>query len=123
MLPSLSGHCASSFNNYVVCCGLPLTLACYFLLVVFIFESTTASLAQLSCILPVAGAVADINKMVAEGDSQNTLQALQTPSAGLRAVLSECADTYQTELAQRQTESATQGNFTCRYHQKEISIC
>uniref|UniRef100_A0A8P4GUV5 IQ motif containing GTPase activating protein 2 n=1 Tax=Dicentrarchus labrax TaxID=13489 RepID=A0A8P4GUV5_DICLA len=48
--------------------------------------------------LLLAGAVADINRMVAEGDSQNTLQALQVPSAGLRAVLPECADTYQAEL-------------------------
>lgn len=88
-------------------------------LAVFIFESTTASSTQLSCIFLVAGAVADINKMVAEGDSQNTLQALQASSAGLKAVLFECSDKYQTELAQRQTESATKGKFTCRYHQKE----
>ncbi|XP_028268969.1 ras GTPase-activating-like protein IQGAP2 [Parambassis ranga] len=59
--------------------------------------------------LTLAGAVADINKTVAEGDSQNTLQALQVPGAGLRAVLPECADTYQVELAQRQT-SSSQGN-------------
>lgn len=68
--------------------------------------------------LPVAGAVADINRMVAEGDSKNTLQALQVPSAGLRAVLPECADTYQTELAQRQTKSAAKGKLTHthKYH-------
>uniref|UniRef100_A0A8C4ITI9 IQ motif containing GTPase activating protein 2 n=1 Tax=Dicentrarchus labrax TaxID=13489 RepID=A0A8C4ITI9_DICLA len=60
--------------------------------------------------LLLAGAVADINRMVAEGDSQNTLQALQVPSAGLRAVLPECADTYQAELVQRQTNSATEGS-------------
>uniref|UniRef100_A0A671TQ48 IQ motif containing GTPase activating protein 2 n=1 Tax=Sparus aurata TaxID=8175 RepID=A0A671TQ48_SPAAU len=42
--------------------------------------------------------LADINRIVAEEDSKNTLQALQVPSAGLRAVLSECADTYQAEL-------------------------
>lgn len=58
----------------------------------------------------VAGAVADINKKVAEGDSQNTLKALQAPSAGLRAVLPECGDTYQAELVQKQTNSATKGN-------------
>ncbi len=60
----------------------------------------------------MAGAVADINRTVAEGNSQNTLQALQVPSAGLRAVLPECADTYQAELVQRQTNGATKGNFT-----------
>uniref|UniRef100_A0AAQ4QKE4 IQ motif containing GTPase activating protein 2 n=1 Tax=Gasterosteus aculeatus aculeatus TaxID=481459 RepID=A0AAQ4QKE4_GASAC len=54
--------------------------------------------------------VADINRAVAEEDFQNTLQALQVPSAGLRAVLPECADTYHSELAQRQTSSATNGN-------------
>ncbi|XP_034728381.1 ras GTPase-activating-like protein IQGAP2 isoform X2 [Etheostoma cragini] len=59
--------------------------------------------------LKLAGAVADINVIVAEGDSQNTLQALQVPRAGLRAVLPECADTYQAELAQRQTNSASKG--------------
>uniref|UniRef100_A0A671TSY5 IQ motif containing GTPase activating protein 2 n=1 Tax=Sparus aurata TaxID=8175 RepID=A0A671TSY5_SPAAU len=48
--------------------------------------------------------------IVAEEDSKNTLQALQVPSAGLRAVLSECADTYQAELGQRQKDSATKGS-------------
>ncbi|KAM4616116.1 ras GTPase-activating-like protein IQGAP2 isoform 2-T2 [Polymixia lowei] len=60
--------------------------------------------------LILAGAVADINRTVAEGDSQNTLQVLQAPIAGLRGVLPECADTYQTELAQRQTNSAPTGS-------------
>ncbi|XP_041643206.1 ras GTPase-activating-like protein IQGAP2 [Cheilinus undulatus] len=60
--------------------------------------------------LTLAGAVDVINRTVAEGESQNTLQALQVPSAGLRAVLSECADTYQAELQQRQTASATEGS-------------
>uniref|UniRef100_A0A668AYD0 IQ motif containing GTPase activating protein 2 n=1 Tax=Myripristis murdjan TaxID=586833 RepID=A0A668AYD0_9TELE len=54
--------------------------------------------------------LADINKMVADGDSQNTLQALHAPAAGLRAVLSECADTYQTELFQMQTDKVSTGN-------------
>uniref|UniRef100_A0A8C8HBP2 IQ motif containing GTPase activating protein 2 n=1 Tax=Oncorhynchus tshawytscha TaxID=74940 RepID=A0A8C8HBP2_ONCTS len=49
--------------------------------------------------LTLAGAVADINREVAAGDSQITLQALQSPLPGLRGVLSECADTYQTQLA------------------------
>uniref|UniRef100_A0A673CKN1 IQ motif containing GTPase activating protein 2 n=1 Tax=Sphaeramia orbicularis TaxID=375764 RepID=A0A673CKN1_9TELE len=55
--------------------------------------------------LTMAGAVAHINRMVAEGDSQNTLQAMQVPGAGLKAVLPECADIYQSELAQRQTNN------------------
>lgn len=58
----------------------------------------------------VAGAVADINRKVAEGDSSNTLQALQAPGAGLKMVLPECADTYQNQLAERQTNRANEGN-------------
>uniref|UniRef100_A0A4W5PWG5 IQ motif containing GTPase activating protein 2 n=1 Tax=Hucho hucho TaxID=62062 RepID=A0A4W5PWG5_9TELE len=58
-------------------------------------------------VLDLAGAVADINREVAEGDSQTTLQALQSPLAGLRGVLSECADSYQTQLAQRQDLNTT----------------
>lgn len=61
--------------------------------------------------MAVAGAVADINREVAEGDSQTTLQALQSPLAGLRGVLSECADNYQTQLAQRQDFNTTTGNL------------
>lgn len=61
----------------------------------------------------VAGAVADINRKVAEGDSKNTLQALQAPGAGLKMVLPECADTYQNKLAERQTNTANEGNLTC----------
>uniref|UniRef100_A0A6Q2Y2Z1 IQ motif containing GTPase activating protein 2 n=1 Tax=Esox lucius TaxID=8010 RepID=A0A6Q2Y2Z1_ESOLU len=60
--------------------------------------------------LSLAGAVADINRKIADGDSQITLQALQSPLAGLRGVLAECADTYQTGLAQRQGLSATTGS-------------
>uniref|UniRef100_A0A8C8LPF4 IQ motif containing GTPase activating protein 2 n=1 Tax=Oncorhynchus tshawytscha TaxID=74940 RepID=A0A8C8LPF4_ONCTS len=61
--------------------------------------------------LALAGAVADINREVAEGDSQTTLHALQSPLAGLRGVLSECADTYQTQLAQHQDLNTTTGNL------------
>lgn len=55
-------------------------------------------------------AVAHINKTVNEGDSQNTLEALQAPSVGLRAVLPECADTYQDDLSQKQRDGAAKGN-------------
>ncbi|XP_074525645.1 ras GTPase-activating-like protein IQGAP2 [Halichoeres trimaculatus] len=60
--------------------------------------------------LTLAAAVAEINQTVAEGDPQNTLQALQVPGAGLKAVLPECADTYHTELTQKQATSATEGS-------------
>ena len=58
----------------------------------------------------MAGAVADINREVAEGDSQDTLQALQAPGAGLRGVLPECSDAYQGQLAQKQNLNTTSGN-------------
>lgn len=61
----------------------------------------------------MAGAIADINRMVAKGDPKNTLQALQLPSAGLRAVHPECADTYQTELAQSQANNKGNLNYCC----------
>ncbi|XP_072290107.1 ras GTPase-activating-like protein IQGAP2 [Eucyclogobius newberryi] len=57
--------------------------------------------------LSVAGAIAHVNKRISEGNSQSTLQALQAPPAGLRAVLSECADTYQSELANSCIEATT----------------
>lgn len=59
----------------------------------------------------MAGAIADINRMVAKGDPKITLQALQLPSAELRAVRPECADTYQTKLAQSQANDANTGNL------------
>uniref|UniRef100_A0AAX7U9V2 IQ motif containing GTPase activating protein 2 n=1 Tax=Astatotilapia calliptera TaxID=8154 RepID=A0AAX7U9V2_ASTCA len=55
-------------------------------------------------------ALAHINKTVNEGDSQNTLEALQAPSVGLRAVLPECADTYQDDLSQKQRDGAAKGS-------------
>ncbi|KAM6930326.1 LOW QUALITY PROTEIN: ras GTPase-activating-like protein IQGAP2 [Xenentodon cancila] len=60
--------------------------------------------------LALAGAVAYINRVVDERDSQNTLQALQAPGAGLRAVLPECADAYQTKLVEKKASSATKGS-------------
>ncbi|KAK7933556.1 hypothetical protein WMY93_004452 [Mugilogobius chulae] len=50
--------------------------------------------------LSMAGAIAHVNRIISEGNSQSTLQALQAPPAGLKAVLPECAETYQSELGQ-----------------------
>uniref|UniRef100_A0A8C1CJT5 IQ motif containing GTPase activating protein 2 n=1 Tax=Cyprinus carpio carpio TaxID=630221 RepID=A0A8C1CJT5_CYPCA len=44
----------------------------------------------------------DINRAVSEGDAEATLAALQCPDAGLRAVLSECAHVYHSQLAHLQ---------------------
>ncbi|KAG7278328.1 hypothetical protein CRUP_029933 [Coryphaenoides rupestris] len=41
----------------------------------------------------------DINRKVEEGPPRTHCQALQAPGASLRGVLSECADSYQTDLA------------------------
>ncbi|KAI4875487.1 hypothetical protein NFI96_030041 [Prochilodus magdalenae] len=60
--------------------------------------------------LKLAEAVADINRAIAAGDEEETLTALQSPCAGLRGVMSECAHIYQTELAQLQDQHTQQGN-------------
>uniref|UniRef100_A0AAR2J396 IQ motif containing GTPase activating protein 2 n=1 Tax=Pygocentrus nattereri TaxID=42514 RepID=A0AAR2J396_PYGNA len=60
--------------------------------------------------LKLAEAVADINRVIAVGDNEETLAALQNPCAGLRGVLSDCAPTYQTELAQLQDQHIQEGN-------------
>uniref|UniRef100_A0A8C1PYS1 IQ motif containing GTPase activating protein 2 n=1 Tax=Cyprinus carpio TaxID=7962 RepID=A0A8C1PYS1_CYPCA len=54
-------------------------------------------------------AVADINRAVSEGDAKATLAALQCPDAGLRALLSECAHVYHTQLSHLQSTQAEQG--------------
>uniref|UniRef100_A0AAY4BEK0 IQ motif containing GTPase activating protein 2 n=1 Tax=Denticeps clupeoides TaxID=299321 RepID=A0AAY4BEK0_9TELE len=51
----------------------------------------------------MAGVVANINWEVSEGNTQNALHALQSPHVGLRGVLSECADVYQSELSKQQS--------------------
>uniref|UniRef100_A0A671S7J4 Ras GTPase-activating-like protein IQGAP1 n=1 Tax=Sinocyclocheilus anshuiensis TaxID=1608454 RepID=A0A671S7J4_9TELE len=53
--------------------------------------------------LKLAEAVADINRAVSEGDAKATLAALQCPDAGLRAVLSECAHVYHSQLSHLQS--------------------
>uniref|UniRef100_A0A672H305 IQ motif containing GTPase activating protein 2 n=1 Tax=Salarias fasciatus TaxID=181472 RepID=A0A672H305_SALFA len=95
---------------------------CYLFLLCFVFKNRNhifidyPFLFLITSVLfssvPVAGAVADINRKVAEGDSQNTLQALQVPSAGIKAVLPECAETYQVQLVQRQTDNTDEGSYT-----------
>lgn len=60
--------------------------------------------------LSMAGAIAHVNRMISEGNSQNTLEAMQAPPAGLRAVLPECANTYQSELAHKQANSCNEAS-------------
>ncbi|XP_052448157.1 ras GTPase-activating-like protein IQGAP1 isoform X1 [Carassius gibelio] len=59
--------------------------------------------------LKLAEAVADINRAVSEGDAEATLAALQCPDAGLRAVLSECAHVYHSQLSHLQSTQTQQG--------------
>lgn len=70
----------------------------------------------------VAGAIADINRKVSKGDSKNTLQALQLPSAGLRAVHPDCADIYQTKLAESQANDANKGNLNNCWHSRRPAL-
>lgn len=65
----------------------------------------------------MADAIADINRAISEEDNEATLAALQCPDAGLRAVLSECAQIYQNQLSQLQTARMEQGNsnLTVKY--------
>uniref|UniRef100_A0A8C9SYT2 IQ motif containing GTPase activating protein 2 n=1 Tax=Scleropages formosus TaxID=113540 RepID=A0A8C9SYT2_SCLFO len=57
----------------------------------------------------LAEAVTAINREVSGGDIQGCLQTLQCPHAGLKGVLPECAPTYYSDLAQRQTLNADEG--------------
>uniref|UniRef100_A0A8C9SZV2 IQ motif containing GTPase activating protein 2 n=1 Tax=Scleropages formosus TaxID=113540 RepID=A0A8C9SZV2_SCLFO len=58
----------------------------------------------------LAEAVTAINREVSGGDIQGCLQTLQCPHAGLKGVLPECAPTYYSDLAQRQTLNADEVN-------------
>uniref|UniRef100_A0A673NRJ4 Ras GTPase-activating-like protein IQGAP1 n=1 Tax=Sinocyclocheilus rhinocerous TaxID=307959 RepID=A0A673NRJ4_9TELE len=72
--------------------------------------------------LKLAEAVADINRAVSEGDAKATLAALQCPDAGLRAVLSECAHVYHSQLAHlqsTQTEQGTSGSLWMKHKIKD----
>uniref|UniRef100_A0A672QE84 Ras GTPase-activating-like protein IQGAP1 n=1 Tax=Sinocyclocheilus grahami TaxID=75366 RepID=A0A672QE84_SINGR len=72
--------------------------------------------------LKLAEAVADINRAVSEGDAKATLAALQCPDAGLRAVLSECAHVYHSQLAHlqsTQTEQGTSGSLWVKHKIKD----
>uniref|UniRef100_A0A672QDR2 Ras GTPase-activating-like protein IQGAP1 n=1 Tax=Sinocyclocheilus grahami TaxID=75366 RepID=A0A672QDR2_SINGR len=72
--------------------------------------------------MKLAEAVADINRAVSEGDAKATLAALQCPDAGLRAVLSECAHVYHSQLAHlqsTQTEQGTSGSLWVKHKIKD----
>ncbi|XP_077600730.1 ras GTPase-activating-like protein IQGAP2 isoform X1 [Stigmatopora nigra] len=70
--------------------------------------------------ITMAEAIADINDLVAQGDSQKTLQALQSTNAGLKDIHAECADIYQVELAQAQRKMIPEGRSTHECNGEEI---
>uniref|UniRef100_A0AAY4BE40 Ras GTPase-activating-like protein IQGAP2 n=1 Tax=Denticeps clupeoides TaxID=299321 RepID=A0AAY4BE40_9TELE len=80
---------------------------------IFIQQKHPLREVNLTCSLcsAVAGVVANINWEVSEGNTQNALHALQSPHVGLRGVLSECADVYQSELSKQQALNAAQGKI------------
>lgn len=59
--------------------------------------------------IAVSQSIQAINEAVDAGDSAQTLAALRTPGAGLYGVTSECAQTYQTDLAKIKEEKKTDG--------------
>uniref|UniRef100_A0A8C9SQM9 IQ motif containing GTPase activating protein 1 n=1 Tax=Scleropages formosus TaxID=113540 RepID=A0A8C9SQM9_SCLFO len=55
-------------------------------------------------------AILGINQAVDSGDASKTLAALRTPGAGLYGVTSECAQTYQTDLAKVKNGKKAEGD-------------
>lgn len=57
----------------------------------------------------VSQSIQAINEAVDAGDPAQTLAALRNPGAGLYGVTSECAQTYQTDLARIKEEKKAEG--------------
>ncbi len=57
----------------------------------------------------VSQSIQAINEAVDTGESAQTLAALRNPGAGLYGVTSECAQTYQDDLAKIKGEKKTEG--------------
>lgn len=57
----------------------------------------------------VSQAIQAINEAVDAGDPAQTLAALRNPGAGLYGVTSECAQTYQDDLAKVKNEKKAEG--------------
>lgn len=57
----------------------------------------------------VSKAIQAVNEAVDSGDSAQTLAALRTPAAGVYGVTSECAPTYQTDLAKIKEDKKKEG--------------
>ena len=57
----------------------------------------------------MAKAIYSINSAVASGDPSATLEALKTPTAGIRSITEECAETYVEKLAAARQEKVDAG--------------
>lgn len=62
-----------------------------------------------SFVFAVSRSIQAINEAVDAGDPVQTLAALRSPGAGLYGVTSECAQTYQDDLAKAKNQKNTEG--------------
>uniref|UniRef100_A0A668A914 IQ motif containing GTPase activating protein 1 n=1 Tax=Myripristis murdjan TaxID=586833 RepID=A0A668A914_9TELE len=62
------------------------------------------------CVCAVSQSIQAINEAVDSGDTAKTLGALRNPAAGLYGVTSECAQTYQDDLAKIKDEKKKEGD-------------
>lgn len=60
----------------------------------------------------VSQSIQTINEAVDSGDAAQTLAALRNPGAGLYGITSECAQTYQDDLAKIKGEKNREGEKT-----------
>ena len=59
----------------------------------------------------MAKAVSTINAVVDGGDPEPLMEALTAPSAGIRSVTAECAESYQEKLSQAKQEKVEAGRW------------
>lgn len=70
----------------------------------------------------VSQAIQAINEAVDAGDPAQTLAALRNPGAGLYGVTSECAQTYQDDLAKVKNEKKAEGEDRSNFSQSRSYI-
>lgn len=75
-----------------------------------VFSSVQRTKSQtFACVSAVSQALQAVNQAVDSGDVARTLAALRNPGAGLYGVTSECAQTYQDDLARIKEEKKKEG--------------
>lgn len=73
--------------------------------------------AHICVVCSVSQSIQAINEAVDSGDAAQTLAALRSPGAGLYGVTSECAQTYQDDLAKIKDEKKEEGQKKMSYSQ------